>query len=390
MIDLKKITDVAPNAFSGRSVLRSVLLDQYPEQRRMINVITLILECGISDKIKTAEKLDEYEIVRLCSQLEREYGITAQYSREPLIIWANFYSIPVIPSNTLERSLPKRFNSVQEPREYVPPQRSPIVHATITHQDVSGNLSDFEIEPDVDEGGWSIVKFIGFDRKEIQIPNIIDGKSIKKVGENAFADCHGIEQIVVSEGIERIGNGAFHGCSELKKVELPESLKKLGTPVDKNRQKNEYGVFQGCPFSTISLPSGLQVLGYRAFRQCWKLKEINLPNSIEVLEEGAFCLCKSLANVLFPDQLQVIETESFYGCNALRKIELPYSLQCIADNAFRACYCLQSILIPQSVTEIGNGNFDHIPNLTILCYANSYAMQYAREHKFRIKDAATI
>lgn len=62
----------------------------------------------------------------------------------------------------------------------------PIRHAPIIdHTVVEGNKSDYETVVRK-SGHLTITKFIGFDEKEIVIPNQIDGAQVTVIGEEAF------------------------------------------------------------------------------------------------------------------------------------------------------------------------------------------------------------
>lgn len=52
MIDLKNILKLHPNCLSSRASFRSVLLDKYPNEKRVINILTILVECGIANRIK--------------------------------------------------------------------------------------------------------------------------------------------------------------------------------------------------------------------------------------------------------------------------------------------------------------------------------------------------
>jgi len=57
---------------------------------------------------------------------------------------------------------------------------------------------------------------------EVQLPS-----SLRKIGDNAFYRCEGLEEIVIPEGVTELGDRAFRGCTMLRKVTLPRSLKTI-------------------------------------------------------------------------------------------------------------------------------------------------------------------
>lgn len=204
MIDLKIVLQNNPNCLATRASFKSVLSDVYPNEKRLINILTIIYESGMANALKKKISIDENEYNRLLTQLENEYGISPQYSGDAIRCWANAFDIPI--------------SAQKQDRSYT--AHLPIVHVPIVDNVVvEGTKADFETS--IAGGTLTITKFIGFDEKEIVIPNSIDGVPVKRIGEDAFANCAGIQKIVVSEGITEICNGAFFGCTALKSIALP-------------------------------------------------------------------------------------------------------------------------------------------------------------------------
>lgn len=423
MIDLKDILKSNPNCLSSRASFKSVLNDSYPDEKRTVNILTIMFECGLVQKIKSKSSLGEHDFQALVSQLENDYGVVAKYSSESIRIWADALGVVVQTTNTQSTT----------PITHEPIVHKPIVDAVV----VEGCKSDYETEI-LKSGMLRITKFIGFDENEIVIPNQLDGKSVSVIGENAFAKCTGIQKVIISEGITTIENGAFSGCESLKKVTLPTSLKWLGnkpkmsTPTYSWQSPTEVpfdGVFQGTAISLIDLPAGLIFLGKKVFQNCKNLCRIDLPNGIKVIPEMCFSGCSSLMTVTLPDNLSSIHTYAFFnarleqidiptsceeieklafkGCEHLSQISLHEGLKKIGDSAFENCKSLISITIPNSVIEIGKQVFDitgwyqpydrrrkgwstreKSKDLIISCYAGSYGLDYARKEGYQIKNAA--
>lgn len=417
MIDLKSILNQYPNCLSSRTSFKSVLMDTYPDEKRTVNILTIMFECGIVQKIKSRPMLGDNEFQAVLLQLETDYGIVSEYCSESVEIWAKALDVVVMTTN-------KQIS--------VPVAHEPIVHAPIVERViVEGAISDFETK--LENGSITITKFIGFDEKEIVVPNQIDGVVVRSIGANAFTKCTGIEKVVVSEGIEQIHDGAFSHCSSLKEVILPTTLQMLGDEPERQANGRRYfriysGVFEGCPIENISLPNGLKVIGGRAFKNC-KLNTINLPNSVEAICESCFEGCYLLESVLLPDNLKLIDEDAFKGC-AIIEIDLPQKVENIFSGAFSGCKCLLRIglneglitmgvsvfqncpnltyiVIPRSVDKIegdifqitgwyqpydrrmkGYSTSKKNPNLTIGCYAGSYGLEYARKIGYPIRNAA--
>lgn len=401
MIDLKAVLDEHPGCLSSRASFRSILMDNYPSEKRTINILTTMFECGIAQRIQGMSRIEERDAQALVLQLENEHGISPKYSRECVHIWAAAFGTLAL-TNTSHSPSASRKES--------------IVHAPIVDDVViEGPSSDFETRVRKD-GFLEIAKFVGFDEPEMLIPNQIDGVRVVSIGASAFAKCAGIEKVIVPEGIEAIRSCAFSECTSLQIILLPTTLKELG-----------FDAFAGTAIASIDLPTELKLLDVGAFRGCRNLTRIDLPNGIKDIPPDCFRACSALKEVLLPDNLATIQANAF-AYTGLKQIDIPPScteigmrafehcnldqitlhegLTIIGDGAFAYCSRLRAITIPNSVTKIGKRVFEidwrtsldlrrkgcpsreNDKDLIISCYAGSYGLEYARKEGYRIKNAA--
>ena len=213
MVDLKSILRQHPKCLSSRASFKAVLMDTYPDEKRTVNILTIMFECGLVQKIKSKSVLEDNDFRAMLLQLENDYGIISKYSGESIRIWADALGVAV----------QARSEQPSSPVTHEPIIHKPIIDSAV----IEGCKSDYETEV-LKSGTLKITRFIGFDEKEITIPNQLGGKAITVVGESAFAKCTGIEKVMIPEGITTIENGAFFGCESLKTVLLPTTLKWLG------------------------------------------------------------------------------------------------------------------------------------------------------------------
>ena len=93
MIDLKTVLREHPGCLSSRASFRSILMDIYPDEKRMVNILTSMLECGAVQKIKNRSILNDSEFQAILGQLENEYGTAAIYASDGIKIWADAFGV---------------------------------------------------------------------------------------------------------------------------------------------------------------------------------------------------------------------------------------------------------------------------------------------------------
>lgn len=110
---------------------------------------------------------------------------------------------------------------------------------------------------------------------------------------------------------------------------------------------------------TLDIPSSVNYIGEKAFRNCESLQSIKLPEGLTLLNEQLFDRCKQLSDIQIPSTVTTIKCGAFNGCKALKTITLPASLSTVEDpssyniSIFSGCSALKSILV-----EAGNKYFE--------------------------------
>ena len=138
------------------------------------------------------------------------------------------------------------------------------IHANVVN--IHSNQLDFEIRAGV------LTKYNG-SSTNVTIPD-----SVSIIGDGAFRDCFGLQQITIRNGISSIGVAAFMNCKSLFGITIPNSVTHIG--------KN-------------------------AFYGCVNLKSVTLPDSVNRIESGAFCECSKLTQVKLPCGLTEIAPAQF-------------------------------------------------------------------------------
>lgn len=122
-----------------------------------------------------------------------------------------------------------------------------------------------------------------------------------------------------------------------------------------------YEAFSSNDFlETVSLPTTINKIGYRAFRSCSSLKNIDLSStSVVDLEFETFDGCNNFSSILFPATLRSIGGYCFRRCNSLNEFEVPEGVTFIGESCFSDCSLLNKIVIPKSVTNVEPSLFNN-------------------------------
>ena len=118
-----------------------------------------------------------------------------------------------------------------------------------------------------------------------------------------------------------------------------------------------------------------------SFENCTNLTSVKLNPNMTTIGIGAFEGCTSLCAFDWANAaVAVIPTQAFYGCTALNEMDIPDSVTTIEPFAFANCTALETVKIGENVTNIADTAFDNDGELTISCYYDSYAYQFALDH----------
>ena len=131
MIDLKSILKQHPDCLNSRASFKSVLMDKYPSEKRMVNILTILFECGVAKKIKTKQIIDVNDIQNLVTQVKNEYGIMGEYTEEAVCVWAEAFDVKVPLVKVCQY-----FEDIYETRDFDKEKN-------ITY--VEGNVEEYEI-----------------------------------------------------------------------------------------------------------------------------------------------------------------------------------------------------------------------------------------------------
>lgn len=148
---------------------------------------------------------------------------------------------------------------------------------------------------------------------------------IAEIPRSAFAGCTNLKEITIPEGVEVIGYQSFFGCVNLEKVTLPDSLREIN------------GSFTNCPaLKTIELPEGLTKITSYSFHETG-IEQLTLPASLLTTHEdpqgsyqsnGAFSHCAALHTIdMSKSQVEYISKYEFTDSEQLTTLILPEGLK---------------------------------------------------------------
>lgn len=176
------------------------------------------------------------------------------------------------------------------------------------------------------------------------------------------------EDLVIPDGFTEISDGAFQGQSKIKTLFIPRSVKVIGDRAFANCTSLEEVVFE----------NGIQLIdcGIKLFSGCVSLKTVSLPDGIPYIPNYAFDGCVSLENLVLPDSVTTIGSSgscyAFRNCTSLKTLELPEGLTTINNYAFQNSGLIE-ITLPASLTKIGTYAFDGCRDLATVNVYNGGA-----------------
>lgn len=217
------------------------------------------------------------------------------------------------------------------------------------------------------------------EKKKIKSITIPEG--VVEVQKSAFWSLDELEKLTLPSTIKKIGTPLVGNCKKLKEVNIPAGAKVVGNGIlfircdelhDQNgciiidnclythTENNGWGhgsgvksdignltipenvteiaghVFYNARMSSLTLPSGLKVIGEKAFENCKFLSEVEIPGSVKTIKSGAFSQCSALKTVKLANGVATIGAEAFVSCNNLRDVYIPKSVKKLGKEIFGA------------------------------------------------------
>ena len=182
-----------------------------------------------------------------------------------------------------------------------------------------------------------------------ELTNLELPATLKVLGRNAIS-CSNLKTVSIPSGLEELGTRAFYNVGyKANTLKLPEGLTKLGASWS-------YGY--SSRLKTIKLPSTVTEIPEYSFYRAY-FKELKLTDSIKSIGASAFENMYYLSSLTLPNTLTVIPDRMAAVCEKLSKITIPANVVSIGKEAFAGCTKFSSITFKgkNTLTTIGDSAF---------------------------------
>ncbi len=217
----------------------------------------------------------------------------------------------------------------------------PQLQLTAEAETYIGESDGLQLEyADLDDGTVEITGFIDSTSTDIELPAVIDGKSVTSIGSRAFCkydfeNSSHLKSIIIPESVTSIKKQAFFACDNLTDITLPDSITSI-----------EESVFSDCSsLTSVTIPDSVTSIGFGAFDNCSSLTSVVIPDSVTNIGSYAFSDCESLQSITIPENLKSIAYYTFENCSSLTSMKIPKNVEEIDFYAFEGCSNLSEFIV---------------------------------------------
>ena len=131
------------------------------------------------------------------------------------------------------------------------------------------------------------------------------------IGGHTFANCVGLTSLTLPSGVTLIGYSAFEGCSGLTSLDIPSGVTSIGR-----------SAFEGCSgLTSLDIPSGVTEIGESTFSGCSGLTGLDIPSGVTEIGRSAFSGCSGLTSIyVYAGKLPKMGSGVFNGCDSKKCI----------------------------------------------------------------------
>lgn len=179
-------------------------------------------------------------------------------------------------------------------------------------------------------------------------------KTLKIIGKEAFYNRNLSGTITLPEGLEEIGYRAFYG-NRIFSCKLPSTVTTLGT----------YAFYNNTYLQDFTFNSNTTAIPSYFLCNCTNLKTVSGIENVINFNECCFSGCTSLSSIGTPKPINIYN-EAFYNCQSLNAIDFSETTT-IGNSAFYYCKSLKEINLPK-ITSLGTYCFrdcDGVSQITL-------------------------
>lgn len=268
-------------------------------------------------------------------------------------------------------------------------ENNQLLHTEIVKNNENGTYNEFTPKPGYYFAGWfpqpvnvrnnMAVKVLVFnlfsitdntitkltkEMDEIDIPEVIDGVVIKKIGYNAFRNTS-VKSIKIPKTIEEIGGYAFSNMPNLVEVIFDPNI---------NIKRLENELFANSPNLTdFIIPKSVNHLGNYLFKNNGNIKDIFIDINIESLGVGTFAYLPNLMTVNFHENTKIDTLTSYifaYSPN-LEIFEIPSTIKKLESGFIKGNPFYKEIIVSDQYQYISPYAFTDLENLKVLFFEDS-------------------
>ena len=188
----------------------------------------------------------------------------------------------------------------------------------------------------------------------------------RHLAPNAFAYCQNISGVTLPEGLESIGYWAFVDNRHLNNIVIPSSVTHIASgPFVSCSALNNLSIAEG---NTRYYMDGMMIysVGGDTLVSCHKSTDtVFLPSTLRYV--NGFGGNRNIKYVHVPDGVTTIGNEAFNG-SSLQSIDMPDQMLSIDEWAFYSCTSLTRVGMPATLDTMGEGCFEacsRLPSIDI-------------------------
>lgn len=183
---------------------------------------------------------------------------------------------------------------------------------------------------------------------------------ITEIPDDAMSGKTQLQELTLPTGLQIIGKRAFQNCPYLTgELDLPTTLTSIGE-----------SSFVGTNYTSVKLPNSLKTIGDYAFNNLPIQQRLVLPNRLTSVGAHAFDGTK-ITGLVIPDGVKSIGDGAFAETPIEGHVTIPDGITYLGEGAFRNTR-ISSVFLPNSVTTLCTGLFQGCSNLNLVYVPDNF------------------